>query len=209
MPSSRRAFISGLGVGGLALAAPAGAALRCTPFSPTGVQVCEAGIDSRVHVVQALQQSSQWCWAACISAIFAFHGYTVSQQRIVQATYGRSVNLPAHGPQIAAATSRTWQTDDGVTFNGRCEVLWDRQFFVGRPDAPAEAAHELADDQPLIIGTGGHAMVLTAMTYARDAYGRGQPQAAVVRDPWPGRGRRQLSPQEWYGTTFLAKVHAS
>ncbi|MBV8190396.1 MAG: hypothetical protein JO339_24350, partial [Alphaproteobacteria bacterium] len=72
----------------------------------------------------------------------------------------------------------------------------------------AEAARELADDQPLIIGTGGHAMVLTALTYFRDVYGNGQPLSAVVRDPWPGRGRRELSRQEWYGTGFLAKVHA-
>jgi hypothetical protein len=208
MKSSRRAFIFGLGIGGLTLTPPAKAALRCSPFDPrTGVQICESGIDGRVRGVEALQRNTQWCWAACISAVFDFHGVSVQQDRIVQATYGRAVNLPAIGPQIAAATSRTWRTDDGEAFTAQCEVLWDSQFNVGRPDAPAEAARELADDQPLIIGTGGHAMVLTAMTYAHDAYGRGQPMVAIVRDPWPGRGRRQLSPQEWYGTGFLAKVH--
>lgn len=196
-------------MGILPVSLPVQAALRCTPFNPMGVQTCEAGIDGRVRSVQALQQNSQWCWAACITAIFAFHGMQVSQQRIVRATYGRAVNLPAIGPQIAAASSRSWQTDDGEAFEAECEVLWDSQFFVGRPEAPAEAARELAQDQPLIIGTGGHAMVLTAMTYARDVHGRGQPVAAVVRDPWPGRGRRMLSPQEWYGTNFLAKVHVS
>jgi len=185
------------------------AALRCGPFDAAGIQTCEAGIDSRVHAVQALQLGSQWCWAACISAIFAFHGMRVSQERIVDATYGRVVNLPAHGPQIAAVTSRTWQTDDNSTFEAACEVLWDTQYHVTRPDASVEAARELAGDQPLIIGTGGHAMVLTAMTYRRNAYGQGVPVIAVVRDPWPGRGRRPLSAEEWYGTSFLAKVHVS
>ena len=84
--------------------------------------------------------------------------------------------------------------------------MWDTHFFVARPDAAIEAARELADDNPLIVGATGHAMVLTAMTYARDVAGNGQPLSLTVRDPWPGRGRRQLSPQEWAGTSFLAKV---
>lgn len=187
---------------------PAQAALRCVTVDGYGTQLCECGIDNRIRSVVANQQNSQWCWAASVSAIFAFHGFDVSQRRIVEATYGQVVNLPAHGPTIAAASSRDWATDDGRRFTAYCDVLWDSQFHVGRPTAVADAANELAQDQPLIIGTGGHAMVLTAMTYLRDTNGGGQPRAAVVRDPWPGAGRRQLSAQEWYGTSFLARIRA-
>lgn len=187
---------------------PAQAALRCVRADPYGTEYCQAGIDNRMRSVSASQWNSQWCWAACISAVFAFHGFVVDQRRIVEATYGRIVNLPAHGPAIAAATSRDWTTDDGRRFRAYCDVLWDSQFHVGRPSAAAEAAQELAQDQPLIIGTGGHAMVLTAMSYVRYPNGAGEPKEAVVRDPWPGRGRRSLSAQEWYGTSFLARFRA-
>ncbi len=211
VPSGRRAVATGaaaaLAVSVLQL--PAQAAVRCVPVDTFGTQLCEAGIDNRMRSVVASQQNSQWCWAACVGAIFAFHGFEVDQRRIVQATYGQAVNLPAHGRQIAAASSRNWTTDDGRRFTAYCDVLWDSQFHVGRPTAVADAAQELAEERPLIIGTGGHAMVLTAMTYLRDGYGRGQPHAAVVRDPWPGIGRRPLSTQEWYGTSFLARIRVA
>ena len=212
VPRGRRAVISGAAAALAASALPlrsAQAAVRCVAVDTFGTQLCEAGIDNRLHSVVASQQNSQWCWAACVSAIFAFHDFEVDQRRIVQATYGQAVNLPAHGPQIAAASSRDWTTDDGRRFTAYCDVLWDGQFHVGRPTAVADAANELAQDRPLIIGTGGHAMVLTAMTYLRDSYGRGQPRAAVVRDPWAGIGRRSLSTQEWYGTSFLARIRVA
>lgn len=212
VPTGRRAAVTGaaaaLAVSLLQLR-PARAAVWCVPVDTHGTQLCESGIDSRIRSVVASQQNSQWCWAACVSAIFAFHGFEVDQRRIVQATYGQAVNLPAHGPQIAAASSRDWTTDGGRRFTAYCDVLWDSQFHVRRPTAVADAAHELAQEQPLVIGTGGHAMVLTAMTYLRDSYGRGQPRAAVVRDPWPGIGRRPLSTQEWYGTSFLARIRVA
>ena len=99
-----------------------------------------------------------------------FHGYPVDQSRIVSATYGQTVNLPAHGRQIAAATNRPWQDDRGRTFASHCEVLCDSGGYVARPDAAGQAAQELAQGDPLIIGAAGHAMVLTAMSYARKAF---------------------------------------
>jgi hypothetical protein len=71
------------------------------------------------------------------------------------------------------------------------------------------ATQDLSNDMPLIIGTMGHAMVLTSLTYVRDQFGRGDVTAAVVRDPWPGNGRRVLSAQEWYNTSFLARIRVN
>jgi hypothetical protein len=213
MHVDRRAFILGgaslaLGIPAAWLASrPAHAALRCTPFDGRGIQMCEVGLDQNLGAVTAQQEHSQWCWAACISAIFNYHGHPVDQGRIVASTYGQVVNLPAHGRQIAIATSRPWQDDRGQPFESHCEVLWDSGEFVARPDAAGQAARELAQGDPLIIGAAGHAMVLTAMSYARNQMGNGQPTQAIVRDPWPGRGRRPLLPQEWAQVVFLAKVH--
>jgi len=178
-------------------------------MDPRGVQVCEVGVDSVINPISALQDKTQWCWAATISSIFSFHGFPVDQERIVRATFGRVTNLPAIGPQIAAATSRRWTSEEGEKFEARCEVLLDQQFNVRNPGLLPIVAQELAHSRPLIIGTGGHAMVLSAMTYVRDVIGNGQPTNATVRDPWPGRGRRILHREEWYGTAFLAKVKVS
>lgn len=185
----------------LAVPRSAHARLRCTPFDLRGLQQCEAGIDSRIAGVTAAsvggQYLSQWCWAACIEMVFRYYGYRVSQVRIVRDTWGGIVNLPGYPGQILANLNRTWIDDRGRRFGVSGDVYSAN---------PITAAGDLADDMPLIIGTTGHAMVLTSLTYVRDQLGNGEVTAAVVRDPWPGRGRRILSPQEWYGTNFLARI---
>lgn len=62
---------------------------------------------------------------------------------------------------------------------------------------------------PLIIGSMGHAMVLTAVAYNRALSSQGQVTGAIVRDPWPGRGRRELSGVEVAATMLLARVRVS
>jgi hypothetical protein len=50
-------------------------------------------------------------------------------------------------------------------------------------------------DHPVIIGSVGHATVLTAMQYIQTPVGS-QRRSCGVFDPWPGRGARNLSPGE-------------
>ena len=174
--------------------------LRCGPFNFQGIQECEAGIDSsiaRVTVGSRRQYLSQWCWAACIEMVFRYYGFRVSQARIVQETWGSIVNLPGYPRQILRNLNRNWIDDRGREFG----VIGDMYSAN-----PITASQDLAQDMPLIIGTTGHAMVLTSLRYLRNQFGNGEVTAAVVRDPWPGRGRRILSPQEWYGTNFLARI---
>ena len=129
--------------------------------------------------------------------VFRYYGYRVSQTRIVQDTWGGIVNFPAFPGQILANLNRPWVDRRGRPFGVTGNVYSAN---------PITAADDLAQDMPLIIGTTGHAMVLTALTYVRNQFGNGEVTAAVVRDPWPGRGRRVLSAQEWYGTSFLARI---
>jgi hypothetical protein len=199
--SHRRRWLRAAGAAMVAAPLPAAARLACGPFVPPGVQQCEAGIDSRLaHVTAAAvggQHLSQWCWAACLEMVFRYYGFAVPQARIVRDTWGAIVNLPAAPVQILANLNRPWIDDTGRAFG----VAGDA--FSANP---VTAAHDLAQDMPLIIGTTGHAMVLTAVTYLRDVYGNGEVKAAVVRDPWPGRGRRVLTAREWYATSFLARI---
>jgi hypothetical protein len=56
---------------------------------------------------------------------------------------------------------------------------------------------ELDNDCPVIVGAGGHAMVLTALQYLMTPYGPNV-TAAGVFDPWPGMGARALSLAEFH-----------
>ena len=208
MRIGRRALLTG-GIATFAIGGRAQAAIECTQYDERGIQQCEAGIEARVGAFEAEQLHSRWCWAACISAIFRYHGFWVSQQQIVEETFGRLVNLPAYGPQIMSAVNRSWVDEGGRRFVSHGAVLWDADASIGGLGATGEASRELADGNPLILGTAGHAVVLTALIYERDSQGRGGPNVAVVRDPWPGRGRRTLSRTEWQQTRFLAKIRAS
>lgn len=177
------------------------AATQCGSVLNSGIQQCESGIGSQMmHVAAAStagQHQSQWCWAACIEMVFRYYGYSVSQERIVRETWGQIVNLPGQPDQILQNLNRLWKDDFGRVFSVSGDVY---------SAEPVTAAQDLSNDMPLIIGTMGHAMVLTSLEYFRDQYARGQVTKAIVRDPWPGRGRRVLSAQEWFSTNFLARI---
>jgi hypothetical protein len=177
------------------------AAINCTPYDERAIQRCEAGIQSSMLDVVAAgvggQHLNQWCWAACIEMIFRYYGFFMPQEEIVRQTWGSIVNLPANVHQMVANLNRTWIDHKGQQFVILGDVLTAN---VGT------ATQDLADNQPLIIGTMGHAMVLTSLLYERNVWGQGNVIAATVRDPWPGKGRRVLTAQEWYSTQFFIRI---
>ena len=202
MMLNRRDWIKTLGV-----AAGAGVivlrlkgALQCgAPQPPWGVQACVAGIpQERLNQVFAFQEMSEWCWAACIQMVFAYWGHPITQQQIVKQTWGAITNMPAQPEQIVQDLNRDWVDSRGDEFTAEGDC------FTANG---VTAAQDLAGDMPLIIGSMGHAMVLTAVSYYRALDGSGQVTGALVRDPWPGNGgRRPLSPQEAEATMLLARV---
>ena len=199
---NRRKFLfASVGASALCTTNPAAALLSCTPFNQWGLQQCEAGIDSGIANVTAAavggQHLNQWCWAACIEIVFRYYGHPVPQEQIVEQTWGGIVNLPGQPSQILANLNRNWED-----LNGNAFAVSGNSYTANQ----ATAAQDLSNNMPLIIGTLGHAMVMTSLQYTRNVRGGGQVNAAIVRDPWPGRGRRVLTPVEWYGTSFLARI---
>lgn len=211
MTISRRAvMLGGLGLAALPSAARAG--VLCSPFDYRGIQRCDAGLQislSRAASGATFQQKQNWCWAACIAAVFGYRGYSISQAEIVEKVFGDDLDQPAAGPQIIGAIDGAWTDQNGQEFYAQGVVLLDGQYSIAHPQALAIAAQELAAEHPLIVGSMGHAMVLSAMSYLRDANGNGQPYQFVVRDPWPRPGqsaRRLLTAQEQANAQFLAGV---
>ena len=181
------------------------AELSCTLPNPyNGSQICQAGINSELAYVAASsvggQHQSEWCWAASISMVFAYYDMDVPQEEIVRQAWGTIVNQPGQPLQILQSLNRNWVDANGQTFKAVGNVISAN---------PVTAAQDLSNNMPLIIGTLGHAMVLTALTYIRFPNGSGQVTQAIVRDPWPGQGVRVLTPQEWYSTSFLARIRVN
>jgi hypothetical protein len=162
---------------------------------------CEVGIDPLIASITASavggQHLNQWCWAACIETIFRYYGYIVPQAFIVERTWGAIINRPADLSEILSNLNRLW-----VDANGR-------RFLVSSDVLSANlvtAAQDLSQDMPLIVGTMGHAMVLTSLRWLTDVHGESLVTDAVVRDPCPNVGRRILSEEERYSISFLARI---
>jgi hypothetical protein len=164
-------------------------------------QLCTSGIDSSVATIfAAFQTHSEWCWAASMSMIFRYFNHSVSQERIVKETWGKIVNMPGTVDQILADLNRDWTDDSGDDFTSTGDAYTAN---------PVTAAQDLANNEPLLICSLGHAMVLTALTYIQDPYAPGGASVtqAIVRDPWPANGgKRMLSVQEWTNVSLLARV---
>lgn len=197
---NRRSLLAGaLGVGtSLTFAGSAHALLQCGLIGP-GLQQCQVGIASPlIGIVAERQYTTEWCWAASISMVFAYYGHPVSQARIVDETWGGIVNLPGQPSQIFSDLNRPWTDNSGNTFIVQGDVISANI---------VTAAQDLDSNHPLLLGALGHCMVLTALAYVLNAYGQFQIQGATVRDPWPySPGERLLTPSEWLGVQFLARV---
>jgi len=163
-----------------------------------GSQLCYAGLDTLDIEEQfaensdgTLQRRSQWCWAAAISMMFAYYGYRVPQEHIVQRILGIPIDRPGQGFQISQALSASWRDARERRFRSHCRVF-DMQ--SGRAELDnATIITELRSERPLIYGAQGHATLLTAVRYVRHPNGMFAINGGIVRDPWPGRGRRELS----------------
>jgi ABC-type bacteriocin/lantibiotic exporter with double-glycine peptidase domain len=174
----------------------AGATEICQSMGPRW-SLCTVGIPAERLFAGTRQESRQWCWAACIEMVFAYYGHRVSQSRIVRETWGGMVDKPVHERQLLDDLNRDWTDNRGRRFRSNADVF----------DRPAAGVSDLRRNRPLILGTLGHTVVLTAITLEIDDFsGRWNIAEAVVHDPWPGHGARILSVKEWRNVRFAVRV---
>lgn len=167
----------------------------CTPPDPFGVQRCVSEVEFQKFAQEAYkpQYMNQWCWAASISMLFEYYGYSVSQPRIVSEAYGVVANIPANsGVTIAKQVNRVWIDDGKKKFTAKVTGAYDFDAGVKNIDN-AWIIRELDNDRPFIVGTISHAMVGTAIAYRRDRFMNVVVDSIGVFDPWPGIGARGLS----------------
>lgn len=201
----RRDFIRMGALAGASLLLPTAAFARIScsdlgPFMPSMRCVAElAPPFPHVNIPSSVAHRYRWCWAACIEMIFRYGRHPVSRQRIVREAWGQIADMPTQPAQILAALKRTWQDDKGVAFTVSSEDVVSADVAMQR----------LSINRPLIVGTGGHVMVMTGLTYLQRGDGPVEPQTEIVQDPWPGRGKRMLSAGEWKHRDFLVELHTA
>src|SRR5271165_451496 len=193
---NRRSFVNSLAcAAGLASVYPATKLWAETNCTPNGACVSQVDFAEFAQEAYQSQKMPEWCWAACISMVFDFYGHPVAQERIVSEVYGAPVNMPAgYGIVISQQLNRRWKDDNGDVFRSVLTGAYDHDAGVDTLTNPM-LIEELDDDHPIVIGAGTHAMVLTAMQYQQTPYGPNVTGCGVF-DPWPGRGARNLTPQE-------------
>jgi hypothetical protein len=196
MMRTRRSFMIGAMTctGAVLSGRVASAGLACRA-DPRFGEICRAELAFDAFLQQAYdtQHAEQWCWAACVAMVFAFHGHPVRQERIVAEAYGGTARGGAR-PSIAAQLDRDWIDDSGQRFRSRLRTLFDAYAGDSALDV-SDIVAALRRGAPMILGARDHAVVLTAIDYAATPQG---PEAAGggVFDPWPGRGPRDLAADE-------------
>jgi hypothetical protein len=188
----RRGFLTALGAAGAGSLIPgtAHAVYQCTPDWRCVAEVPE----DQLQLHYAIQQRTEWCWAASISMLFSCYGYEVSQERIVDEAYGSPVNMPAQSITMSLEMNRDWTDDGGKRFSSRVLRAFDFNAGVQTINNPFIIG-QLERSHPLVIGANRHAVLLTRLEYIGGSMNPTILGGGVL-DPWPGEGARRLRSDE-------------
>ncbi len=139
----------------------------------------------------ALQQKSEWCWAACIQMILKYYKVDITQQDIVARTWGVGPNgqLQNRAGEISQITDNLnkWSVDDCGT---RYHVV--SQQGIGNPSADTLLT-ELNKGKPVLLAiqlpgaTLGHCVVAAGAKYVVRPDGTKNVISIIIFDPSPSR----------------------
>jgi hypothetical protein len=196
----RKAAFGLLGSSVFGLTLPAFAECQpAPPPVPPGAEFCVVSGAGALPLGQ--QQGSEWCWAATISNLFAYHGHIVPQPEIVATLTGGYLADIRGGVycNMSNLTTRTW-TDrkNGKQFSSRVTSAYDETCVEQvQPPPPQAVIDEINANRPLLIGTTNHAMLLIGVVHVGPQLLHG-----YVFDPGFG-GVRFV--QGGFGGEFLAR----
>jgi hypothetical protein len=188
---SRRAVL--LGFAAMAAASQPAFGLQLCPAPGLLPKTCSVMIDLQRYYSQetfARQLQSEWCWAACVSMICRYHGFRLSQQRIVQQMHGELINKPGDDRLLTDALNRIWEDDDGKPLRTTSRVfspILDKFNVDNRL-----VIEDLKNDFPLLCGARKHATVVARADYYDGPDGFPLVFQVHVIDPYPGAGQPPL-----------------
>lgn len=165
---------------------------------------------SKLNYIEATQQKPQWCWAASIQMVLNYYHIAITQQQIVERTYGRNYygDLPDWSASIETIhlNLNNWSIDN----EGKSYIV-SAEFGLGAPE-PYLLIEELSQRHPVIIGYqsnfGGHTVVITALSYYETQMGP-VIRSIVVRDPMPdANGEASCGRVEYEAATLAKRIKA-
>lgn len=191
---NRRGFVlSSCGAVLASLAALAGPGAALAQGLPRRVRLDE----DRLGDAFEFQQDPVWCWAACIQLALRYCGFDITQQEIVQRTFGTVIPSTAGWVQITQNLNYV-----GPDATGAPHVV-SASAFSGSPSGEVIVNH-LEEDKPIILAYNnpgtfiGHAVVVTGIGY-RVLANRIVIDELFLRDPFPyteqhvaNNGRRHI-----------------
>lgn len=201
----RRAFLTGVlsAMGSPALIslsdfdeqAEAGRKTFCGPDKKRKTNVCTVRLLGQVPFFKARSADPGQCWLACLQMASKFHGYAVPVPNLLRDLYDNKLGKT---PWLdLSINTKPVHDDKNKPVQLVLETLQVRA---------AEAAELLSENNPLIIGSMGHPVLLTSMTYTGDLLGGMTLIDATVLDPAPGKGTRVVSSPDWINVSFATRV---
>jgi len=182
----RRTFLTAGTALGLLAPAHAFATGRCVSVAYGGVCTSALAFNTVLRNFD-FQHSDRWGWATAISLIFAYYGYRVSPEAIIDKAYDGMFDLTGDYVQNARQLNRPWVDEIGRTFVSQMKPLFAVTPYA-QNTAQAEMVAALDRGQPVLICDNRHAMVLTSISYA-SAPSAPEIRRALVVDPWPDNDR--------------------
>jgi hypothetical protein len=173
-----------------ALLRPAAADVVCGQADAQGVQECSTGLSAELASRMYVEQSkSQWCWAAAMSMVFARYGYPLQQQDVVERLYGTPVDMPVRRADLAPLINRDWYAGDGRKVTAVTRPVGLEGTAVQAAAGAQMLIDTLAQQQPLLLGTRGHMVVVVGVSFQRfTQQGALRLSAVTVLDPAQGAG---------------------
>ncbi len=141
---------------------------------------------SKMDYVASTQKKPQWCWAASSQMVLNYYKVAITQSQIVERTYGK--DMYGNLPDWAATLETIHLVLNNLSVDNRGnQYIVNAQFGKGTPE-PLFLIDELSQQRPVIIAyqsnTGGHVVVVTAVSYTESDFGP-VIKSFIVRDPKP------------------------
>lgn len=130
-----------------------------------------AMLDSSVEDCVSVQRKENWCWAACVQMAMRYADVYVSQSDIAERALGGEYNLTASGNEIAEGLNG-WH---GFTVHSY------------QSKTPQSFIDLLSKGNPLIVGIGEHAYLLTHIYYKKASNEMLIPFKTILINPKSGR----------------------
>jgi hypothetical protein len=151
------------------------------------------------------QQTPVWCWAASIQNVLASYNVSVTQDAIVEATYGNVANLPLFVPQQAVLNL----LNENYLVAPQNMVI--HPFFVAGAPTPSVLIREIGREHSPILTmytngpNSGHVVVCYGAKYTGTA---DNPTVIEVwvKDPWDAQNKIWSGAQlasVWQSSIFL------